>query len=224
MSPICWAEETSLDSRAVVELLGQKRVLVTGAGGSIGSELTRQILRTGPSSLVLVERSENALYEIEREIRKSGAATPVAALLADVGDRARMEAIFRAHAPQIVVHAAAHKHVPLMEQKPVEAVKNNVLATRAWVNWRWRSGWSVSCSFQPTRRCARFGDGGEQAACGACAAGVERARGHAILRSAVRQCAGLLGVGRAALPRADPPRRGGDGDASGDAALFHDDL
>ncbi|NLC79951.1 MAG: polysaccharide biosynthesis protein [Lentisphaerae bacterium] len=124
-------EETSLDSRAVVELLGQKRVLVTGAGGSIGSELTRQILRTGPASLVLVERSENALYEIEREIRRSGAETPVTALLADVGDRARMEAIFRTHAPQIVVHAAAHKHVPLMEQNPVEAVKNNVLATRA---------------------------------------------------------------------------------------------
>jgi len=124
-------EETSLDSRAVVELLGQKRVLVTGAGGSIGSELARQILRAGPSSLVLVERCENALYQIEREIRKRGAATPVTVLLADVGDRARMEAIFRAYAPQIVVHAAAHKHVPLMEQNPVEAVKNNVLATRA---------------------------------------------------------------------------------------------
>ncbi|MDD2349664.1 MAG: nucleoside-diphosphate sugar epimerase/dehydratase, partial [Kiritimatiellae bacterium] len=124
-------EETSLDSRAVVELLGQKRVLVTGAGGSIGSELARQILRAGPSSLVLVERCENALYQIEREIRKRGAATPVTALLADVGDRARMETIFRTHAPQIVVHAAAHKHVPLMEQNPVEAVKNNVLATRA---------------------------------------------------------------------------------------------
>lgn len=123
-------EEAMSDSRAVVELLSQKRVLVTGAGGSIGSELVRQILRAGPMQLVLVERSENALYEIDREVRKLGGETPVAALLADIGDRARMAEVFRQHQPQIVVHAAAHKHVPLMEQNPVEAVKNNVLATR----------------------------------------------------------------------------------------------
>ena len=123
-------EETLLDGRPVVELLGQKRVLVTGAGGTIGSELVRQILRTGPELLVLVERSENALYEIEREVRKLGVATPVVALLADIGERPRMEAILRQYRPQILVHAAAHKHVPLMEQNPTEAVKNNVLATR----------------------------------------------------------------------------------------------
>ena len=123
-------EETTLDRQAVVELLGQKRVLVTGAGGTIGSELVRQIVRTGPEQLVLVERSENALYEIEREIRKLGLETPVVALLADIGDRQRMSEILGHHKPQIVVHAAAHKHVPLMEQNPVEAVKNNVLATR----------------------------------------------------------------------------------------------
>lgn len=123
-------EETLLDGRPVVELLGQKRVLVTGAGGTIGSELVRQILRTGPELLVLVERSENALYEIEREVRKLGVATPVVALLADIGERSRMEAILRQYRPQILVHAAAHKHVPLMEQNPSEALKNNVLATR----------------------------------------------------------------------------------------------
>ena len=123
-------EEVSLDERAVVELLGQKSVLVTGAGGSIGSELARQILRTGPGRLILVDWSERALYEIEREIRKIGAAAPVVPLLADIGDRRRMDEIFNQFKPQIVVHAAAHKHVPLMEQNPVEAVKNNVLATR----------------------------------------------------------------------------------------------
>jgi FlaA1/EpsC-like NDP-sugar epimerase len=124
-------EETTLDSRPVVELLGQKRVLVTGAGGTIGSELARQILRAGPEQLLLVERSENALYEIEREIRKLGLETPVVPLLADIGERQRMTEILGRYKPQIVVHAAAHKHVPMMELNPVEAVKNNVLATRA---------------------------------------------------------------------------------------------
>ena len=123
-------EETTSDGQAVVELLGQKRVLVTGAGGSIGSELARQILRTGPEQLVLVERSENALYEIEREIRKLGLATPAVALLADIGERSRMANIFEQYKPHIVIHAAAHKHVPMMELNPVEALKNNVLATR----------------------------------------------------------------------------------------------
>ncbi|MDD4017716.1 MAG: nucleoside-diphosphate sugar epimerase/dehydratase [Kiritimatiellae bacterium] len=123
-------EETTLDGRAVVELLGQKRVLVTGAGGSIGSELVRQVLRAGPALLVLVERSENALYEIEREVLKMGLETPVVALLADMGERRRMEELLGQYKPHILIHAAAHKHVPLMEQNPVEAVKNNVLATR----------------------------------------------------------------------------------------------
>lgn len=130
VSDLLGREETTPDGRAVIELLGQKRVLVTGAGGTIGGELVRQILRTGPERLVLVERSENALYEIEREIRKMGVAAPVVALLADIGDPLRMAEILRQYKPQIVVHAAAHKHVPLMEQNPFEAVKNNVLATR----------------------------------------------------------------------------------------------
>jgi len=123
-------EESKPDVESVVELLGGKRVLVTGAGGSIGSELVRQVLRTGPELLVMVERSENALYEIDREIRKLGSETPVAAVLADIGDRARMTETFLKYKPLVVIHAAAHKHVPLMEQNPVEAVKNNVLATR----------------------------------------------------------------------------------------------
>lgn len=122
--------EALTDGRPVVELLGGKRVLVTGAGGTIGSELVRQILRSGPELLVLVERSENALYEIEREVRKPGPASTVVALLADMGERSRMAEIFGQYRPHIVVHAAAHKHVPMMEANPVEALRNNVQATR----------------------------------------------------------------------------------------------
>ena len=123
-------EETHSDPQAVISLFGQKRVLITGAGGSIGSELVRQILRTGPDRLVLVERSENALYEIDREIRTHGMNTVVTSLLGDVADRARMSEIMRHAQPHIVIHAAAYKHVPMSERNPVEAIKNNVLATR----------------------------------------------------------------------------------------------
>jgi FlaA1/EpsC-like NDP-sugar epimerase len=123
-------EETRSDSQAVISLFGQKRVLITGAGGSIGSELVRQILRTAPERLVLVERSENALYEIDREIRTHGMSTVVTSLLGDVADRARMAEILSHAQPHIVIHAAAYKHVPMSERNPVEALKNNVLATR----------------------------------------------------------------------------------------------
>lgn len=130
VSDLLGREETRSDGSAVVSLIGRKRVLVTGAGGTIGSELVRQILRTGPEQLILVERSENALYEIEREIRHLELETPVVAILADISERKRLAEVLAAFRPHVVVHAAAHKHVPMMEQNPVEAVKNNVLATR----------------------------------------------------------------------------------------------
>ena len=105
-------------------------VLVTGAGGSIGSELCRQIARVGPRQLVLVENGENALFEIARELedeRHFGRALPV---LADVKDATRMAEIFEEHQPSVVFHAAAYKHVGLMEENPVEALRNNAVATR----------------------------------------------------------------------------------------------
>jgi FlaA1/EpsC-like NDP-sugar epimerase len=107
-----------------------RTVLVTGAGGSIGAELSRQIARVGPKRLVLVENSENALFEIRRELeeeRHFPRATPV---LADCKDATRMREVFAEHQPSVVFHAAAYKHVPLMEENPVEAVRNNAVATR----------------------------------------------------------------------------------------------
>ena len=105
-------------------------VLVTGAGGSIGSELCRQIARVGPARLVLVDNAENSLFEIRRELEHDRHFTRAQAILADCKDAVRMEEIFAEQRPAVVFHAAAYKHVPLMEENPVEAVRNNAVATR----------------------------------------------------------------------------------------------
>jgi FlaA1/EpsC-like NDP-sugar epimerase len=107
-----------------------RTVLVTGAGGSIGSELCRQIARVGAKQLVLVENSENALFEIRRELEEERHFARAAAVLADCKDATRMREVFSEHQPSVVFHAAAYKHVPLMEENPVEAVRNNAVATR----------------------------------------------------------------------------------------------
>ncbi|NMB20070.1 MAG: polysaccharide biosynthesis protein, partial [Firmicutes bacterium] len=103
-------------------------VLVTGAGGSIGSELCRQIVALKPKTLLLLDNCENNMYDIEMEL-KATSDTPLVALVKDVGDRDAIEAVFAKFKPQVVFHAAAHKHVPLMEQNPEESIKNNVYGT-----------------------------------------------------------------------------------------------
>src|SRR5439155_496465 len=105
-------------------------VLVTGAGGSIGAELCRQISRVGVKNLVLVDNAENSLFEIRRELERDRHFTRTLAMLADCKDAVRMGEIFSEHRPDVVFHAAAYKHVPLMEENPVEAVRNNAVATR----------------------------------------------------------------------------------------------
>jgi len=107
-----------------------KVVLVTGAGGSIGAELCRQIARVGPKRLVLIDNAENNLFEIRRELEQDRHFTRMAAVLADCKDAVRMQEIFLEQRPAIVFHAAAYKHVPLMEENPIEAVRNNAVATR----------------------------------------------------------------------------------------------
>ena len=111
-------------------LLAGRRVMVTGAGGSIGSEIARQVLAAGPESLILVERSENALFNVCRSLDavKHGSAA-VHPCVADVADEERMRPLFRRFRPEIVIHAAAHKHVPMMEGNVCEAISNNVLGT-----------------------------------------------------------------------------------------------
>ncbi|MFN7926756.1 MAG: nucleoside-diphosphate sugar epimerase/dehydratase [Blastocatellia bacterium] len=119
----------NLDEERMQSFLVNRVVMVTGAGGSIGSELARQVARCQPSQLLLVERSEFALFTIERELRELHPQLTLKPLIVDVGDEAGLRSIFTTYRPAVVVHAAAHKHVPMMEQNPCEAVKNNVLAT-----------------------------------------------------------------------------------------------
>ncbi|MGH9930239.1 MAG: polysaccharide biosynthesis protein [Pyrinomonadaceae bacterium] len=123
-------EPVQLDEKSIKEFLAAKTVMVTGAGGSIGSELARQIACFNPSNILLVERAEGPLFTIDRELRNEFPDIPVHALVADVTDCDRMGAIFASHHPQVVLHAAAHKHVPMMESNIVEAVKNNILGTQ----------------------------------------------------------------------------------------------
>ena len=119
-----------LDVATVKHLVAGKRVLVTGAGGTIGSELSRQIAALGPKSLVLFERYENALWAVERSVTGLRPAGRVCAVIADVTDERRVDEVLADHRPELILHAAAHKHVPLMELNPCEAIKNNVRGTR----------------------------------------------------------------------------------------------
>jgi FlaA1/EpsC-like NDP-sugar epimerase len=127
------------DIAAVRTLLRGKRVLVTGGGGSIGSELCRQILQCQPAQLILLGHGENSVFEIHQELQRwqqseqdngNDCSTDLTPVIADLRFRERIFGIFTEHQPQIVFHAAAHKHVPLMEANPVEAITNNVLGTR----------------------------------------------------------------------------------------------
>ena len=121
------AAETELPPE-VKGFFAGRRVMVTGAGGTIGSEICRQVASLGPESLVLVERSENALYEIDRRLRVR-AKCPLFPEMVDIRESARMEKLFEEHRPEIVIHAAAYKHVPMVEMNPREGLANNFLAT-----------------------------------------------------------------------------------------------
>jgi FlaA1/EpsC-like NDP-sugar epimerase len=123
-------EPVEVDFEVISEYLRGETVLVSGAGGSIGSELCRQAARAGASRLILVDQAESPLYEIERELvddRGFPASVPV---IADVGNREKLRQVFDRYQPSVVFHAAAYKHVPMMEANPLESVRNNVLATK----------------------------------------------------------------------------------------------
>lgn len=123
-------EPVQTDIKMVRDYIGGKAVLVTGAGGSIGSELCRQILKYDPSNLILLDRYENSIFQIDRELREHLEKQNLSTVIGDIQDEAYLEHLFSKYSPRIIFHAAAYKHVPLMELNPIEAVKNNVFGTR----------------------------------------------------------------------------------------------
>jgi FlaA1/EpsC-like NDP-sugar epimerase len=133
-------EPVELDWRAITEATHGKTVLVTGGGGSIGAELCRQLARLGPARLIILDRSEFNLYSIDIELRQNMPDLPLVSLLVDVNDEMQMEKILRTHAPSVIYHAAAYKHVPMLEDQTRAAVVNNVLGTRVVANLAEKSG------------------------------------------------------------------------------------
>ena len=162
-------------------------VLVTGAGGSIGSELCRQIARVAPRRLILIDHAEDNLFRIQRELEDDRHVHPsvLAAVLADCKEGERMREVFAEHRPTVVFHAAAYKHVGLMELNPVEAVRNNALATRLMARVAGEAGRrALRARLDRQGRAARDGDGRVE--------GAGRVRG--------RGGAGRAGRGRASRP------------------------
>ncbi|HGH7179066.1 TPA: polysaccharide biosynthesis protein [Bacillus luti] len=124
-------EPVQLDDACIGEKIAGKTILVTGAGGSIGSEICRQVMKYKPAKIVLLGHGENSIYNIEMEMRVTyGDLVAITTEIADVQDRHKIFEIMKKHQPYIVYHAAAHKHVPLMERNPEEAVKNNIFGTK----------------------------------------------------------------------------------------------
>ncbi|TYS63963.1 polysaccharide biosynthesis protein [Bacillus infantis] len=124
-------EPVQLDSESISQKLTGKTIMVTGAGGSIGSEICRQVIKFQPKKIVLVGHGENSIYLIDMELRNLKIENlEIRPVIADIQDRARIFEVMQEHQPDVVYHAAAHKHVPLMEYNPKEAVKNNVIGTK----------------------------------------------------------------------------------------------
>ena len=218
-----------LDRDAMARLIRGRRVLVTGAGGTIGSELARQIAAFMPARLILLDSSEFLLYEIDGELRERRPELAIVPLLGDVRDRRRVEAVIALEQPQIVFHAAALKHVPMVEANPIEGVLTNVIGTRnvAEGGARLRGGAGRDDLDRQGRRSGeRYGR--QQAPSrkplpGArLARGAARDAGDAVLDGAVRKRPGFDRIGRAAV---HPPARfrwTADRDPSRSQPLFHD--
>ena len=123
-------EAVELDTEAVGRFLAGRRVLITGAGGSIGTEMCRQVCVFGPIQLILLEQAENNLFDVNNELRRSYPDIEIVPVICDIYDRGRVMTVFKTYRPEVIIHAAAHKHVPLMELNPCEAIKNNIFGTR----------------------------------------------------------------------------------------------
>ena len=127
-------EQVHLEKGKIGDYLGKKKILVTGGGGSIGRELCKQICKFGPGKIILFERAETPLYEIDLELKKEFPHIEILPVLGDIQNKKEIEAVFEKHSPDIVFHAAAYKHVPMLELHPSKAVENNIVGTRNLVD------------------------------------------------------------------------------------------
>ena len=219
-------EPVDVDLLSIASYVKGETVAVTGAGGSIGSELCRQIARLEPARLVLVEHSESALFDIERELIGERDFSAVATVLGDCGDSAKMSQVFERYRPSVVFHAAAYKHVALLEANPLESVRNNALTTKALIDVavEYRAARFVLVS---TDKAANPKNvmGQSKAICEWIVEAYGQRRDIATRFVAVRfgNVLGSSGSVVPDLPAPDRARRAGDGHASGDDPLLHDD-
>ena len=213
-----------LDPAPLKYLIGGRRVMVTGAGGSIGSELCRQITRLKPASLVMFERYENSLHAIRIELEDAHQRFGLHAVVGDVTDPIRVEEVMRQYEPEIVFHAAAHKHVPLMEENPCEAIKNNVRGTRLLAQAAEECGVdrfiliSTDKAVNPTSVM-----GASKRVGGAARSRPFRRQRHVVLRRPLRQRARQQRQRGAAFSRSDQEGRPGHHHPSRDSPLLHAD-
>ena len=199
--------------------------MVTGAGGSIGSELCRQIARVGPRKLVLVDHAEDNLFEIARELTDERHVNVTVPVLADCKEDERMREVLAEHRPAIIFHAAAYKHVAMMESNPVEAVRNNSLATRLMARAAGEFGVEtfVLISTDKAVKPATVMGASKALAEWAVEAHGGPVSGHPLRDRALRQRARLVRLGRADLPPSDRGRRSGDRHRRAHDPLLHDD-
>ena len=218
-------EPVRMEVERVGDYLTGRVVLVTGAGGSIGSELCRQIARVGPHRLVLLDHAEDNLFEIERELIEDRHALNTVSVLADCKEEDRMREVFAEHRPTIVFHAAAYKHVGLMESQPGRggAQQRARDPCRRACGRRIRDA-HVRAGLDGQGGGARDGHGRLQGARRVGRRGRRRAPSrHGVRQRALRQRPRVLGLRRADLPPPDRRGRARDGDRHGDDALLHDD-
>ena len=216
-------EPVKVDLDSMAGYLSGRTVLVTGAGGSIGSELCRQIARFKPRCLILLDHCENAIYEIHRELGEQNPECELVPVVADIRDKQAMDNLFAGLRPQVVFHAAAHKHVPLMEDNPAAALKNNVLGTwnvaRAAHDGQIETFILISTDkavnpvsiMGATKRVAEMV--------------IQYLAQNSSTRFAAVRFGNVLGSSGSVVPpfsKADCPRWPGHGDPSGDDSLFHD--
>ena len=220
-------EPVEVDFEAIAEYLRGETVLISGAGGSIGSELCRQAARAGAARLILVDQAESPLYEIERELvddRGFPAAVPV---IADVGNREKLRWVFERYQPSVVFHAAAYKHVPMMEANPLESVRNNVLATKVLAQVAVEFGAKRFVLISTDKALNAQAVYGQSKALCEWIVEAYGARDDVVdplRRRALRERPRLGRLGDPDLQEADREGRAGDGHEPGDDALLHDDA